>query len=431
MRLTTLTLLAAVALAAAPADAGVLLQATEAAGPIDLTREPGIVRTRAVSVNVQQLGGLKANSYTASRDLTLDLFPGVSLQVTADRVFKNRSGSVSWVGKVVGEPASNVILISKAGVVVGSIRSSAGSFQVRSTGDGAHAVTEIDESAFPPEVPPTPVSFSEETLEAAARVPMMDDGSVFDIMVVYTSTSRTNAGGTVAMENWIDLGITETNQSYTDSGVNTQMNLVHTAEVSYNESGNLFTDRNRLQNTSDGFLDEVHAMRDLHSADMVSLIIENPGCGVAYIMNPVSTAFAPFGVNVTMRACVSPNYTFAHENGHNQAARHDRFVDPTDGAPFDFNHGYTSPDNSWRTVMAYNNDCGGCTRLLRWSNPDLNHPTTGHAMGIPAGMANAADNRMTLNSTAETVANFRVSNSIFVDGFESGNTSAWSSTVSP
>jgi hypothetical protein len=246
--------------------------------------------------------------------------------------------------------------------------------------------------------------------------------------VVYTPAARAGAGGTVAMENLIDLGITESNESYAISGIPLAVRLVHTAEIDYVESGSLLTDRNRLQNPSDGLMDEVHAMRDTWGADVTTLIVEFPGCGIAYIMNPVDPAFEAFAFNVTMRSCVSPNYTFEHEIGHLQSARHDWFVDPTDNAPFTFNHGYVDPLDRWRSIMAYSNDCGGCTRELFWSNPDRNHPVTGNPTGVPEGEPQAADNRMTLTLTAPTVANFRTRILLFADGFEGGDTSGWTSS---
>jgi hypothetical protein len=48
-------------------------------------------------------------------------------------------------------------------------------------------------------------------------------------------------------------------------------------EVSYAESGNIQTDRNRVQNCSDGQLDNVCTLRDTYCADAVCLIqIDQP-----------------------------------------------------------------------------------------------------------------------------------------------------------
>ncbi len=202
---------------------------------------------------------------------------------------------------------------------------------------------------------------------------------------------------------------------------------MHTAEVVYTESGNITTDRNRLQNPSDGYVDNVHALRDTYEADVVTMIVENGGgyCGIAYIMTSVSTTFENYAFNITARNCATGYYSFGHELGHIMSARHDWYVDATSYSPYSYNHGLTNPTDGWRTIMAYNSECvargTSCTRLQYWSNPNVSYG--GDPMGVPAGTSTAcstgslsnpacdADNRMTLNNTAWTVANFRDSTS--------------------
>ncbi len=61
--------------------------------------------------------------------------------------------------------------------------------------------------------------------------------------------------------------------------------------------------------------------------------------------------------------------------------------------------------------MAYNNQCSDngydCTRIPYWSNPSVNYQ--GNPTGISQNSANSANNVLTLNNTAYTVANFRAS----------------------
>ena len=74
----------------------------------------------------------------------------------------------------------------------------------------------------------------------------------------------------------------------------------------------------------DGFMDGVHARRDQLGADLVSLIVDNDtgSCGVAWLMQTPSVTFAPQAFSVTVYDCISPNYTFGHELGHNMGAAH-------------------------------------------------------------------------------------------------------------
>jgi hypothetical protein len=96
-------------------------------------------------------------------------------------------------------------------------------------------------------------------------------------------------------------------------------------------------------------------------------------------------------------------YSFGHEFGHLQGARHDTYVDST-MTPFSYGHGYVYLPGLWRTIMAYNNACSvfgmDCTRLQYWSNPTV--PYGGQPMGD-----SFAQNYVVLNNTALAVANFR------------------------
>jgi len=361
--------------------------------------DPTVVRS--LNVTVINQGALQRED-----TITLNLFSDVSFNAVKDRVEKRGPGSYTWFGRVEGVKDSQVILAVENGGMAGNITVDGQMYQVRDTGIGIHSVREIDHSGFDDCFPPTPVDAKSDE-EDLPKGSMMDDGSTIDIMVVYTAAAA--AGGNIAAE--IQLAIDETNQSYDNSGINSNMSLVHTAQVTYTESGNILTDRNRLQNKTDGYMDNVHALRDTYGADMVTLWVANGGgyCGIAYIMTTVSTSFENYGFQVTARNCATGYYSFGHEFGHIQSARHDWYVDPTNNSPYTYNHGYVDPGKAWRTIMAYSNDCSGCTRIQYWSNPDVLYG--GEPMGVPEGTYHAADNRKTLNNTAWTVANFRQSGS--------------------
>ena len=228
--------------------------------------------------------------------------------------------------------------------------------------------------------------------------------------------------GITAIETLIDLAVSEANASYANSGINQRINLVHMAEVSYDEGGFSWgTTLRRLRNPGDGFMDSVHALRNIYCADEVALIVNNAdSCGIAYVMSYVHQTFASSAFSVVSRICAASYYSLAHELGHNMGARHDWFRDD-EITPYSYSHGYVFIPGGWRTIMAYDDECRvhnkDCERKTYWSNPNVMYE--GYPMGVPADTSTActafdlnhpacdADNRLTLNNTATTVANFR------------------------
>ena len=126
-----------------------------------------------------------------------------------------------------------------------------------------------------------------------------DDGSIIDVMVVYTPAARDAEGGTAAMDALINLAVEETNTAFANSLVDPRIRLVHTAVVNYVETGDMGTDISRLRTKTDGYMDEVHLWRDTYAADQVSLIEASGNyCGIAYLMSNVSSSFSPWAFAV-------------------------------------------------------------------------------------------------------------------------------------
>lgn len=61
----------------------------------------------------------------------------------------------------------------------------------------------------------------------------------------------------------------------------------------------------------------------------------------------------------------------------------------------------------YRTVMAYDNEFGEYTRIPYFSNPDVSYQ--GIPTGVLPGQPNEANNALTINNSASTVASFRQS----------------------
>jgi hypothetical protein len=403
---------AVTALEAEPASKG--LFATPASqGSIDRSGEPTVIRSRYVGLNLGLLLGADGapRDLAAGSTLALNFFDDATLVAVLDRVEPAYGGGFTWTGRVQDEPLSLVTLAVTDGIMAGTVSLPTALFEIGYAGNGVHAVYEIDQSAFAPEAAPIPVSIPKGEQDAAADAApsaVADDGSIIDVMVVYTPAARSAVGDTTQMLNLINLAVTETNQTYSYSGIIQRLHLVRAAEVSYTETtfdAALYD----LTNPSDGKMDIVHTLRNTYAADEVVLIVNNPQyCGLAWLMQTVTTAFEDHAFAVVNWQCATGYYSFGHELGHNMGAHHDYYAvskyNQGSGAYW-YSYGYVNTAQRWRTVMAYNDACAdlgfNCTRIPFWSNPNVTYG------GVPVGTA-SANNRLTLNNTAWTVANFRI-----------------------
>lgn len=318
----------------------------------------------------------------------------------------------SWLGEVEKEKGSLASFTWTRGAMNGRIQLGKRHFRVVYMGNGVHHIGEIDlnkldEAPNDGEVPKYGKPRDRKDEDGCP-----DPASDIDVMVVYTQAAETGAGGPAGMEALLHESIHLTNLAYENSDIAQRVHLVHFAKVAYVEAADSFTDRARLQNPSDGFMDGIHALRDAHGADIVMLVTETAeagNCGRAFIMDPVSAAHEEFAFGVVKRECAADNLSFPHELGHIMSARHQD--DPSTTA-FAWGHGHfqlTPADGSGlarETIMSKRFDAD---RQIFFSNPNLSFSPTASPLTDPMGTASLGNNARVLNDTAATVANFRCS----------------------
>jgi hypothetical protein len=339
--------------------------------------------------------------------LALNLAPGLDLRAYRTDAYRTSSGNLVWAGVIADpgtvsvpfsaeslqlDPHNSVMLVKSGDTITGNVHFAGDWYKIRPLRTGGHAIVLANPAAMPPDHPaeyaklrtiPMPVQENQDKANTVIRV-----------MVHYTSSAASASGNIGAL---IDLAVAESNQGYTNSGVSITMQLATKAQVTYTQSGSFSTDLSRYRGTADGYMDSIHTTRNSVTADVGLLVINNSSsCGLASSIGATaSTAFATAHWD-----CITGYYSFAHEIGHLQSARHDPANDPT-STPYAYGHGYQfNGSPKWRTIMAY--DCsGGCPRLNYWSNPNKLYN------GQPMGTAATNDNARVLNNTRATVAAFR------------------------
>lgn len=353
--------------------------------------------------------------------LELDL---AGRRVSANRVKVERvgGGNLVWSGSLPGaratrsgiDPLNSATLVRSDKGVTGSVRVDGTLYRIRPLPNGDHVVVQVDDRFMPADHPEDayrrileqaalkggpsangkPCNPRKETCGGGGTPVEPGPTQTIRVMVVATNDAISAYGGD--MQALTQLAVAESNQGYVNSNVGINMVLASYGATTYGTVG-MSTDLSRFRGTGDGYMDDVHTTRNTAAAD-VGVLVDNDAaaCGLASgIGSTAATAFA-----VAYWDCITGYYSFAHEIGHLQSARHDPATDSST-SPYPYGHGYRAPNNAWRTIMAYACTSGGCPRLNFWSNPAVLYG------GVPMGTYDKSHNQRVLVETKATVAAFR------------------------
>jgi surface protein len=230
-----------------------------------------------------------------------------------------------------------------------------------------------------------------------------------DVMVVFTGAAETwaneNTGG-------IDLlasqAIAYAQSTVDNSNIYMTFNLVHTHKVNYSEADQS-TDLNRVTGLDDGYMDEIHEIRNEKAADLVVYFSYGFDTGgVAWLLDDIR-GWPHYGFSL-IRINSAGIYTASHEMAHNMGSMHSRNQQsqtaPPEGGLFEYSTGWrwTGDDNlSYHSVMTYQENSN--VRAPIFSSPDISYG------GVPAGSYTGAyapaDNSRSLNEIRHVIANYR------------------------
>ena len=315
--------------------------------------------TSAVGGAWEQRVRIARHELTAAREdvesggrgrLLLNVRDGVRLNVVVDRTAPSRWG-YSLSGRVAGRSAGFVTLVVHEEAVAGSIWTPNSAYELSYLGGGVHALRDVTR-APPPLCGGSPAKLPEWEVTAQDGAQDGAEGSVVDILVVWTPAAEEYyGGGESQVISQIDITIASTNDAFERSGAFVSLRLVGAERVDYLEDEStewltaLGTDLSRLANPDDGHMDQVHDRRDTLGADLVYLLTAR-GSGLAS-----GGSFAVGGARV-----------FAHEVGHNFGIRHERYEQRYTGlSPYE--HGFTTR-RCRATIMSYGDGCGFGSRSI-------------------------------------------------------------------
>ncbi len=378
-------------------------QATELAEGV----EPNSHRARPVLLDTE---AFEAALQSDGEPVSLQLFDDVRVELLFDRVSYYSRTTTAFTGRLGDgqDPAAWYSLVRNGDAYLGHFWTGDGKvYKLRPIDEesGLHAVLELDSEGFGPcltceqdhgsiaqPMPPAQV------VQGNARG-CEDDGSIIDVLIVYTPSARNAAGGTNSIQALAISAIEVSNQAYINSGIQTSLRLTLATEVDYSESGSMGTD---LANLRNNVVPGVHELRDETKSDLVAMLSTSSGaCGIGYLLQSLNPGFESNGFSVTNYSCAVGNLTFPHELGHNMGCQHD-IDNAGSNSIFPYSYGWRWTTNGGqlrRSVMAYSPG----SRVPHFSNPEVFNG------GQPTGVQSSANNALTINNTAYLISNFRVS----------------------
>jgi hypothetical protein len=374
---------------------------------------PQAARYRVVAVNplIMVDGGVGIGDR-----IFIDAFPDKVYMAAVDRINKDINGVLAVRGRIEGLPGSYFLISIDGERALGvlSVLEQSREFEILPVaGLEVHVIQEINPKLRivledgPPLIPPSagpttsfpPISSSPGPEAATVRI---------DVMIVYTPAARDWAAGTGGINNVINQAVEKGQIALDNSGVEITERLVRSSLIDYTESGSSTTDLNRLTNTSDGFMDDVHTWRNTYGADLVQLFsrVEDTG-GLGWLLNTTAGLPAWAFSLARVQQAGTTSYTSIHEFGHNMGCHHrkDQATQPGPGL-FSYSAGWRwlgNDGNRYCSVMSYGDSWNGnsVNRVAYFSNPNVSH------LGAATGHAADGDNARTLREIKSVISGYR------------------------
>ena len=186
-----------------------------------------------------------------------------------------------------------------------------------------------------------------------------------DLMVVYSEASLSHFASPAAIEQSINYAVLNTNLAYKNSGIHQRLRLVHTAPIHFPETDFNVTDKvvTAFSGQDDGYLDDVHVLRNQYGADLVMLLADGDvwsdwsGGDAEVLLRNDADLSEKAAFAIVDWKFLDIGTAFPHELGHTMGLHHDWYESADDLVPFPYARGYVNRNAGWRTLMAYDTAC--------------------------------------------------------------------------
>jgi hypothetical protein len=366
----------------------------------------------------KQLINLKANNIGDT--LLLNFFDDKQYKSVIQNVTITLKGRTSITSKITGsEFAYCYMVVSENTITISAEFPKEDQFFFASVKDGQAYMAQIKKS----ELDKTAIESFDDILmaprqqqqrsETKSNAKDIDDPVIIDVLFVYTPAAEW-----WAFDDWmvtdihdlIDQALQRSNITMANSGTGITFRIAYEHLTDYVET-NTTEDLYRITDPWDGYMDEVHVLRDEYYADEIVFIpaVDFTG-GVAWLLDDPNGFYPDYYAVALSRVQQSSwTYTVVHEVGHNMGCHHhiDQNFQPGPGL-FYFSSGWRGIINGENlcTVMTYEAgnyfaDGQNHVRIPYFSSPEID------VDGVTIGDPVTADNALTLKITKTAVANYR------------------------
>lgn len=223
-----------------------------------------------------------------------------------------------------------------------------------------------------------------------------------DLLVAYSADAAAAYGDLDGMIAAANFAVWESNAALANSDCQMRVNLVHTYDTGWSETGDHSDFLTNLQGNGDGQMDDVHTLRDEFGADMVVGIFQDDPSSIAGrafdILCSLSASSEADAFCIVRTIAYTGQWTFVHEIGHLCGAQHDTSSGTASCSITSSCYGWVSASGIYESIMAKTS----ATRLGVFSNPCIPAPD-----GSPLGSTGAAENWATIEYTDEHVCSYR------------------------